>query len=69
MRYLRKNFLNIMMLIWAVAMILSLTTAKADSGSRVPSGAGSPVGSVLVPSATMHPCHSSSCAHSQGGIQ
>lgn len=34
MAYLRKNFLNIMMLIWVIGMILSLTTARAEGSYR-----------------------------------
>jgi hypothetical protein len=31
MAYLRKNFLNIMMLIWVIGMILSVATARAEA--------------------------------------
>jgi hypothetical protein len=30
MTFLRKNFLNIMMFIWAIGMVLSVATARAD---------------------------------------
>ena len=30
MTYLRKNFLNIMMLIWVIGMVLSVATARAE---------------------------------------
>ncbi len=33
MAYLRKNFLNIMMFIWVIGMILSLTTARAEGSN------------------------------------
>jgi hypothetical protein len=34
MAYLRKNFLNIMMLIWVIGMVLSVATARAEGGDE-----------------------------------
>ena len=35
MTYMRKNILGILMVIWAVAMALSLTTVRAETAGTV----------------------------------
>jgi hypothetical protein len=48
MIYIRKNFLNIMMFIWVVAMAFSLTTVRAEEAATDVAGGGSKVDSFSI---------------------